>query len=150
MSGAASLTHRANAEEMRKWDRAAAMEGDTAAPGKSVASMLVFRKAVAEAASWNKKTVIQVLWDLQAFFDSIPAKQNLVKESETNQKEAEEDKMTPPPAEEIAVALQSHRAVRRLLCAGAVSAPVGQIGRSILAGCTSSTSLARARFSKDR
>ena len=92
------------------------------------------RAAENEAARIQGKTIVQVLWDLDAFFDTLQLSTVSVAASQSSF-----------PSAPLALAFQAHTAPRVLTTrAGAVSKPLSDFSCSILAGCTSSTSMARA------
>ena len=129
----AANTIKTQRQELKKWDFENAIPGDTAAPGKNALQEIIRRRAWAGAQRWQGKIVIQVLWDIAGFFDSIdvPVLVKACSEGKT-------------PLTATCLALQLHRAARTLLIEGVAAKTVQGTGRSILAGCSSSTSLARA------
>eukprot|EP00974_Lingulodinium_polyedra_P059272 5709141-Lingulodinium_polyedra.AAC.1 len=57
--------------EFREWDSEWAMEGDSAAPGGQSERAAAERLLRMEAAGAQGHYSAQVLWDVEAFFDSI-------------------------------------------------------------------------------
>ena len=127
------------ATEFRTWDRATATmtkkQGveDSAAPGTNAQYAATKRQAFMEAASWNDEPAIVMLWDMSQFYDSVKIPMLI--------KEAKKWEMPEAP---LCVSLLIHLSPRVLRIQGAVSEPIVGMGRSIVAGCSSSTSLARA------
>ena len=91
------------------------------------------RQLIAETATAQGKTVIQLLWDIAAFFDSIDITE-LIKHA----------KKWSMPYEPTILALQQHLAPRALQIGGCFAPLIEKTGLSILAGCTSSTRFGRA------
>ena len=114
------------------------MADDTAAPGKSALLAVILRRADVEAAKWRGRCDTQLLFDVAAFFDSvqIPTLAEMVKQEPDF------------PVDTAVLAMTLHRVCRRILSNGAVSEPVRHTGKSLLAGCSSSTSLARLYLKK--
>ena len=86
-----------------------------------------------EAASWNDKPAITMLWDMSQFYDSVSIPK-LVAAADTWK----------VPEVPLCISLLVHLSQRVLRIQGAVSRPIHGMGRSIVAGDSSSTSLARA------
>ena len=91
------------------------------------------RNVTMEAANLHGKTVIQLLWDVEKFFDSI-ALPGLVRACEKHGF----------PTDVLVQVLALHSGPRVLSHGGACAEPLLDVSRSILAGCISSTRLARA------
>ncbi len=120
-------------EEVRGWDRQAGSEDDTALKGKRPLDETARRRIRVEAAALRGKWSVTILWDFKKFFDYI--------NPEILTKSAVDAMF---PMDQLALGLMMHRAPRTLRVAGHYGDVVGQTGRSMLAGCTLSTSLARA------
>ena len=118
---------------VREWDRNIGSEYDSALVGRSPIYATAQRAMIMEQASLRGLCTILILWDLRQFFDSIDL-----------------SRLIPQcvrlgfPEEALLLGLQAHRAPRILKMLGTHSQPIEATGRSILAGCTLSTSLARA------
>ena len=56
---------------LRAWDKSTARPGDTAAPGRRSDLGVFIRQARLEAASLQGHCTIQILWDLEQFYESI-------------------------------------------------------------------------------
>ena len=118
---------------LRDWDAATALPGDTAAPGKNPALEVARRAARAEIEIAKGNIWVQLMWDIQAFYDSIRIPEAIERLEAKN-----------APQIPTVMALLAHKAPRWLKMSGSFAEPVTKTGVSILAGCTSSTSLARA------
>ena len=118
---------------VREWDRNIGSEYDSSLVGRSPIYATAQRAMIMEQASLRGLCTILILWDLRQFFDSIDL-----------------SRLIPQcvrlgfPEEALLLGLQAHRAPRILKMLGTHSQPIEATGRSILAGCTLSTSLARA------
>ena len=86
-----------------------------------------------EAAGWSNKPAIVMIWDMSQFYDSVQIPR-LVSEGL---------KWQVPPAP-LCISLLVHLAPRAMRIDKAVSSPIHGMGRSLVAGDGSSTSLARA------
>ena len=73
-----------------------------------------------------------LLWDLQIFFDSIDVKTLFAEAAEVGF-----------PLLQLALSMLVHQAPRRLKLGTAIGEPILELGRSILAGCSRSTDVAR-------
>ncbi len=119
--------------DVRKWDEEVADDRDTALRGRRPADETARRHLGVEAATILGRFAIMVLWDMRAFFDSL-----------------ETDKLAAAataagfPLDHLALGLAMHRAPRVLRVHGCYGDVVPRTGRSVLAGCTLSTSFARA------
>ena len=120
-------------DEVRSWDVEVGTEGDSAMPGKSPLDETAWRHLWMEQATLRGKYVVQLLWDVAKFFDSvdIPA---LIRRAEH----------LDFPIDGLVLAMQMHRAPRVLRINGCYAEAIQATGRSILAGCSLSTSLSRA------
>ena len=126
--------------EFRQWDaEASKIPGvtDTAAPGVHAQLVTIQRAAQIEAAHLLGETTILILWDVKQFYASIKIPQ-LVKDI----------KDTQMPYLASTLAIQGHMAPRALQVQEALSTTIGHLSNSILEGCTSSTSFARATLKR--
>ncbi len=119
--------------DVRSWDTRVADEHDTALRGRRPADETARRHLWVEAANILGKHAVLVLWDMKAFFDSLDAS-----------KLVEAAKLADFPTDQLALGLILHRAPRVLKVQGCFGDIVPSTGRSILPGCTLSTSFARA------
>ena len=117
---------------LREWDKEAAIEGDTAAPGVKAELEVMRRAARAEVVVAKGGVWTQLMWDIQAFYDSMRVPDTLAR------MEAEAAPRLP-----VAMALAMHKAPRFLRLGQSYAEPITTTGCSVLAGCPSSTSLAR-------
>ena len=78
-----SAVIRLAAPPLRAWDRAAAVKGDTAAPGKDATVSIAVRATLAETAVEKGYVVIRIFWDIEKFFDSLSIEM-LVEQSEAH------------------------------------------------------------------
>ena len=109
------------------------MEGDTCLGGRH-AEFETYKKSIwLEARARLGYTTVNILFDQQAFYDTIDTESLLHILRELG-----------APPEATSIALQGHIAPRRLKQAGNFSDTIHSCGRSIVAGCTSSTTFARA------
>jgi hypothetical protein len=106
---------------------------DSAGPGKAAEATALKRQLLVEAAATQGHTVVQLLWDVEAFFDSMDI-EKLVTFAQ---------RWGMPPHASI-LELQQHLAPRALQIDGCFAPLIDKMGRSMLAGCTSSTRFARA------
>ena len=125
------------APELRKWDKHTAHATDSAAPGKSAEEEAAARLMSMEVAALLGQTAIMTSWDVAAFFDSVPLHLAI----------ADSERLS-MPACLLALGMQMHLAPRILRFQGACAKPLAEHGRSILAGCTMSTSVARGSSTK--
>ena len=86
-----------------------------------------------ETAALLGRTAIMTSWDAAAFFDSVPLHLAISDSVRLNM-----------PAPQLALGMKMHLAPRIIRLQGACAKPLAEHGRSILAGCTMSTSVARA------
>ena len=123
--------------DVRDWDASVGLEGDSALPGHSPLDEAVWRQLLMEQATLRGKFVVQLLWDVSKFFDSldVPLLVERVVELQF-------------PLDQLVLAMQAHRAPRVLRALGSFGEPIPSTGTSILAGCTSSTSLSRGYLRK--
>ncbi len=120
-------------DEVRAWDEQVANPHDTALKGRRPADETARRHLRVEVATLLGKFSALVLWDMKAFFDSLDASRLV---------EAAED--ADFPLDQLALGLILHRAPRMLRVQGCYGDSIARTGRSVLAGCTLSTSFARA------
>ncbi len=120
-------------DEVRAWDEEVANPHDTALKGRRPADETARRHLRVEVAALLGKHSVLVLWDMKAFFDSLDASRLV---------EAAEDAHF--PMDQLALGLIMHRAPRMLRVQGCHGSSIARTGRSVLAGCTLSTSFARA------
>ena len=118
---------------LHRYDLAATDEGDTAIKGGNLDRATFERHAIAEAITRTKASAVGILWDLQTFFDSV---KTYVAIQRTLHR-----KWDPSV---ILLTMWSHRAPRIVCVNGAVSRIIPHVPHSLIAGCTSSTSIARA------
>ena len=118
---------------VRSWDKEVGHIHDSALEGRKPLLETVKRAAHMEAGFIRKKCVIAVLWDAEKFFDSLDIP-TLVSRAV--------DLGFPP--EVMILGLQIHRAPRVMKALDSLTGPLPRTGRSIMAGCTLSTSFARA------
>ena len=118
--------------EVRPWDEAVALPGDSAAPGQACEFATLQRHLALEMAFLTGEHASVILWDLQAFYDTINievlADQALAKGF---------------PKYILVLCLQLHMAPRLIQSKDMVSEPV-EPATGAVAGDSSSTSLARA------
>ncbi len=119
-------------DRLRKWDSGVALADDTAVAGQDLQVQSMRRQLLVEAAVANGRHAITILWDVKKFFDSIYPDMVI---------NAAEDLAF--PADILGMAMIMHRAPRTIVCDGCAADPVGLTARSVLAGCMTSTSLAR-------
>ena len=118
------------------WDEGMALDGvavDSAGPGNSAERAATKRQLLAEVSSIRGLVVVQFLWDLEAFYDSINVPGLLEAASRWEL-----------PGTVTALSLQLHVAPRALQVHGCFAPLISCMGRSLLAGCMSSTRFARA------
>ena len=126
------ITMKLLCEDARAWDAVAALPGDTAAPGVQPVVEIAKRFLSLEVAKAQGKNSATILWDMSHFYDGIDI-ERLVKDV------PEHDF----PAVVATMALQVHVATRTLKIRDGFSPEIKGTGSGILAGCSSSTSLAR-------
>ena len=133
----ASLTRimmKALAPLFRHWDGATAIAGDSAAAGAGGAEWASYQAcATDEAWAAFGHVIIRSLWDLRKFYDTVPP----VALAQACLKHG-------LPAIPTALSFWGHAGTRYISYQGQFSEPIQGYARSIVAGCTSSTSLARA------
>ena len=118
--------------DVRNWDERIGLPGDSALPGRSPHEETAWRHLQMEQAVLRGKVVIHILWDVAKFFDSIDIPRLI--------RRCEELEF---PLDQLALAMQVHRAPRVIQAGGCCANPIVATGVSILAGCTFSTSLSR-------
>ena len=126
------LTMRAATRRARQWDAEAAEEGDSAAPKKQLVFEVSKRALAMELAAACGDSAAQILWDIEHFYDAVDI-EGL----------AEDVECYNFPREVAGLAMQAHAGTRRLKLEGCFSKEIASTARGILAGCSSSTSLAR-------
>ena len=117
----------------RRWDEASAFAFDSAAPGQRADDHVFVRQASLEAWVARGRQTGQILWDIASFYEEIRPGDLVQDVKDTNF-----------PATEAALSLLNHGGKRILAVEGAFGSILEGVGRSIVTGCTSSTSLARA------
>ena len=119
-------------EDIAEFDSANAYKRDSAKAGSSAIDAAEDRGWLAELARLQGRTTIGLLWDIQQIFDStdIPT---LISEA----------MILLYPLKQLALSLTVHTAPRRLRLGQANGTIITCIGRSILAGCKRTLSLAR-------
>ena len=118
---------------LRRWDSDTALPFDSAAPGQRADDHVFCRQATMESWAAAGKQTGQILWDIASFYEEIrPA--DLVQDI----------KDTKFPVTEACLGLLNHGGRRILSVDGAFGPILEGVGRSIVTGCTTSTSLARA------
>ena len=86
-----------------------------------------------ERASILGKTTVLVLWDVEKFFDSLQLDRTIQAAIDLDF-----------PSEILVLGLQVHKAPRLIKACGTLASMIQTTDRSIIAGCTISTSLSRA------
>ena len=124
--------------DIRDWDSRVGLDGDSALPGRSPHDETAWRQLLMELACLQGKSVGQMLWDVAKFFDSLDVP-ILIERAEG----------LGFPLDQLTLAMQMHRAPRALRAAGTYGPVIEATGVSILAGCTTSTSLSRAFLRDD-
>ncbi len=117
---------------LRKWDGEVALPNDTAVSGVDLQVQSMLRQLLTETAVAMGKEVAVTLWDVEKFFDTIDPDRVIESAEHLNF-----------PHVVLGLAMVMHRAPRIVLCEGCAAEPIGATARSILAGCVTSTSLAR-------
>ena len=107
--------------------------GDTAIASGNLVRSTYERHALAEAIALTHGYSMAILWDLKSFFDSVKTYIALWRMTERDWDPAI-----------ILIAMWSHRAPQIVIYAKAASPICHIVAHSIVAGCTSSTSIARA------
>ena len=119
-------------DDFRSFDIAAATSDDTAVAGANVEFSMFARGIWLECKHLAEHSIFTCLWGIKKFYDSISIR-HLCNEMRTHGF----------PAEAGALALWIHRMPRRFKMCNCFGDILQGFGRSIVAGCTSSTSLAR-------
>ncbi len=117
---------------LRSWDLRIALSDDTAVAGVGPQVQSMLRPLLAEAAATVGRQTVVLLWDVEHFFDSIRPSKMIEPAEKLNF-----------PSTVLGMAMIMHRAPRIVMCEGCAAEPIGATAKSILAGCVSSTSLAR-------
>ena len=118
---------------LREWDKAVGNETDSALAGKSPLLETGKRAMILERASILGKTTVLVLWDVEKFFDSLQLDRTIQAAIDLDF-----------PSEILVLGLQVHKAPRLIKACGTLASMIQTTDRSIIAGCTISTSLSRA------
>ncbi len=121
--------------EFRNWDGLNANQWDTAQKGVESEFELYKKQIIIEAAMEQGYDFLQFLFDFKKYYDHIVP--SLL---------AEEATLADFPMVAFALGLQGHALPRRLTMNGHMSRRLIAFARSIVAGCTSSTSLARLQI----
>ncbi len=119
--------------DVRSWDEMIADERDTALRGRRPADETARRHLGVEVSTVLGRFAVMILWDMRAFFDSLET-----------EKLADAARAAGFPLDQLALGLAMHRAPRVLRVHGCYGDVIPSTGRSVLAGCTLSTSFARA------
>ncbi len=119
--------------DVRRWDETIADERDTALRGRRPADETARRHLGVEVSTVLGRIAVMILWDMRAFFDSLET-----------EKLADAARAAGFPLDQLALGLTMHRAPRVLRVHGCYGDCIPRTGRSVLAGCTLSTSFARA------
>ena len=128
------IVMRALSPLFRRHDTLHADRGDSAANGAGGAEFASFQASASdEIATKSGRIVIRTFWDMRKFYDSIdPVRlaRDCIDEG--------------LPVAPVALAFDLHSLPRYIGFDGAFEGPIGGFHRSIVAGCTSSTTLCRA------
>jgi len=126
-------------DDVRSWDVEAALPGDTGKPGVSLELESVRRHLKIETAQAFNRHIVMILWDVEKFYDTSAVHHTI-----------DAAKQLDFPESQLTLGLVSHRAPRVLNCGGCWGRTLPSTGRSMLAGCTYATSMARARIIRVR
>ena len=118
--------------DIRSWDAGVASELDSAVAGRMPQIETAKRSLFMEVKTRNGETVIAIMWDVKKYFDSIQIPELIVRARELDF-----------PEVALTLGLQMHRAPRIIKGLSTMAMPIERSGRSILPGCTLSTSLAQ-------
>ena len=116
-----------------EWAMQYESEWDDAKLGSSAQAAALARNLKCEVHAAKGQTVVALLWDIEALYDSI-AIPELVDEALS----------AGCPLWELGLPAQACTAIRHLVAGGEVSVPVDTIAASILAGCAQSKILPRS------
>ena len=116
-----------------RYDRQASDEGDTAIKGGNLDRATYERHAIAEATIRTRAHAIGILWDIQTFFDSVKTYVAIQRTLHRGWNPAV-----------LIITMWSHRAPRIVTANGSSSKIIFNVPHSLIAGCTSSNSIARA------
>lgn len=119
-------------QDGKRWDTEIALPGDTAAAGCNAQLSVIRRHAFFEAKVKLGQKTGQLLWDISGFYENLQPRQV-----------ADDLQDLQFPRDYGALALASHSCPRILALDGAVGDQL-RIGQSIITGCPSSPSIARA------
>ena len=123
------------APAVREWDKEVATEGDSAVAGKRFDDEAARRALKIELARVTNKHVVMILWDVKKLFDSMEVADTI-----------EDARSLNFPSDPLALGVIMHRGLRAIRYMKGVGRVIKGTGRSYLAGCTLTTSLARARM----
>ena len=131
------LIQKARKGETMAWARGYEAQWDDAKPGRSAQSAAMPRNIRCEVAARKGQAVVALLWDIEAFYDSIaiPDLVHLALEAGY-------------PPWQLGLAVQASAAIRHLNASGELSRPVDTTATSILAGCVQSNVFAKIRLKK--
>ncbi len=121
--------------EFRDWDSANANQNDTAQKGVEAEYELYKKQIIIEVAKSKGLHFVQFLFDFKKYYDHIIPSKLL-----------EEVEITGFPLLAFALSLQGHSLPRRITMQGHFSRKLNAFAKSIVAGCTSSTSIARMQI----
>ena len=118
---------------VREWDKKVGSRYDSAMQGSSPKIAAAIRALEMEQKTIRGEYVIQIMWDVAKYFDSLDIK-TLIERAVRYEF----------PLEPLVMGLQVHRAPRVLKVGNTYAEVLPAIGKGIIAGCTLSTSLSRA------
>ena len=121
--------------EFRDWDTGNANQHDTAQKGVEPEFELYKKQIIIEVAKSQGLDCVQFLFAFKQYYDHIIPSKLL-----------EEASITEFPLLALALALQGHSLPRRITLQGHFSRKLNAFAKSIVAGCTSSTSIARMQI----
>ena len=124
------LIQKARKAELMEWAMQYESEWDDAKLGSSAQAAALARNLKCEVHAAKGQTVVALLWDIEALYDSI-AIPELVDEALS----------AGCPLWDLGLPAQACTAIRHLVAGGEVSVPVDTIAASILAGCVQSNFL---------
>ena len=114
-----------------EWNEERAAHWDTAVKGSDALRGAIRRNALCEAAVWTDKVAVQSLWDISKLYDNVDWAKLAPLALKLNYS-----------AIMLALGLQARCAQRIIVANNAATEPIFNIGCSILAGCTQSTTFA--------
>ncbi len=133
ISSFARLVLRLTKEEVRQWDLAAGSDDDTALAGRRPLDETARRVMRTEVAGLTGRQAVLLLWDMANFFDTLDP--SVLADAAVG---------AGFPLDQLALGLILHRGPRFLRVDGCDGDVIERTGRSVLPGCTMSTSFARA------